>query len=109
MIRPTQIYFGPDGGFSAENAPSKVYLRAMMYATGKRGWIIENMFARVQRGETRQTFNIWVHGSKDVLQQGAGLFVPESGIISNHHFVAPPNVSFEFISGGYVVDIFTTE
>jgi hypothetical protein len=109
MTQPTQIYFGPDGGFKAGEAPSKVYLRAMLYATGKRGWIIENMFARIQRGETRQNFNIWVHGANDQLRRGAGLFVPESGIVTNHHFVVPPDSSFDFISGNYVLDIFATE
>jgi hypothetical protein len=109
MTQPTQIYFGPDGGFKRGEAPSKVYLRAMLFATGKRGRIIENMFARLQRGETRQNFNIWVHGDNDNLRRGAGLFVSEIGVVTNHHFVIPPDATFEFISGKYLLEVFATE
>jgi hypothetical protein len=108
MSQPTQIYFGPDGGFKRAEAPSKVYLRAMLFATGKRGWIIENMFARVQRGEARQNFNIWAHGDND-LRRGAGLFVPETGVVTNHHFVVPPETSYDFVAGKYHLEIYATE
>jgi hypothetical protein len=99
MTQPTQIYFGPDGGFEPGKAPSKVYLRSMLYATGKRGWVVENMFARVRRGETQQNFNIWVYGDQNSsLQRGARLFISETGIITNHHFVVPPDAKFDSLS-----------
>lgn len=109
MTQPTQIYFGPDGGFKLGEAPNKVYVRSMLYATGKRGWIVENMFARVHRGETRQNFSIWVHGDTAALHRGAGLFVPETGVVTNHHFVVSPDTSFAFTAGHYILEIYATD
>jgi hypothetical protein len=43
MTLPTVIYFGPDGGSKADAPPEKVFLRTLLYSTGKRGHIIENM------------------------------------------------------------------
>ena len=74
MTQPTVIYFGPDGPPSSANHPLKVYLRTLLYATSKRGCIIESMYTRVRRGETTQNFNIWVYG-EDKLTRGSGLFV----------------------------------
>jgi hypothetical protein len=93
MTQPTVIYFGPDGGFKAEDAPPKVFLRTLLFSTGKQGHIIENMFLRLHRGETRQNFNVWVYGDKE-LSRGSGLFVPETGLAANHHFVLPADGTF---------------
>lgn len=61
MTQPTVIYFGSDGGSKAEPNPNmRVFLRTLLYSTGKRGQIVENMFIRLQHGETRQNLNIWV-------------------------------------------------
>lgn len=109
MTRPTMIYFGPDGSSGGETAHQKIYLRTLLYATGKRGHIIENMFVRLRRGETRQNFNIWIYGEKN-LQRGSGLFVPEAGFATNHHFMLPPDgTSFQFSVGTYVLEVFITE
>ncbi len=62
MTQPTMIFFGHDaGGFG----PPKVYLRALLYPTAKRGRVIQSMHATLARNETRQTFNIWVYGDKN--------------------------------------------
>jgi hypothetical protein len=66
MTLPTAVYFGPNGGSKAEARPEKVFLRTMLYSTGKRGHIIENMFVRLHRGETRQNFNVWTYGDKNL-------------------------------------------
>jgi hypothetical protein len=67
MTQPTVIYFGPDGSrYSLEPKHQKVFFRTLLYSTGKRGQIVENMFIRLQRGETRQNFNIWVYGDDDL-------------------------------------------
>lgn len=109
MTRPTVIYFGPDGsryGMNPEH--QKVFLRTLLYSTGKRGQIVENMFIRLQRGETRQNFNVWVYGD-DNLRRGSGLFVPEEGVATNHHFLPPPDLgAFKFTAGHYTVEIFVT-
>jgi hypothetical protein len=66
------------------------------------------MFIRVHRGETRQNFNVWVYGN-DNLRRGSGIFVPEGGVVTNHHFLPPPDLgSFEFSAGHYVLEVFAT-
>jgi hypothetical protein len=109
MTLPTVIYFGPDGGSKTEPPPEKVFLRILLYSTGKRGHIIENMLVRLHRGETQQNFNVWAYGDKN-LNRGSGLFVPETGYATNHHFLLPPNgTSFQFSIGQYVLEVFVTE
>ena len=109
MTRPTMIYFGPDGSAKAQTPHQKIYLRTLLYATGKRGHIVENMFVGLRRGETRQNFNIWVYGENN-LQRGSGLSVPENGIATNHHFMLPPDgTSFSSSVGAYVLELFVTE
>jgi hypothetical protein len=109
MTQPTVIYFGPDGGSDAEAPHAKIYLRTLLYSTGKRGQIIDNMFVRLHRGETRQNFNIWVYGDQN-LHRGSGLFIPETGFASNHHFLLPPDgTAFQFSSARYILEVFITE
>ncbi len=62
MTRPTVVFFGPDGG---EKGISKVFLRTLLYATSKRGVVLEHLYVRLRRGETQQNFNIWVYGEKN--------------------------------------------
>lgn len=109
MTRPMVIYFGPDGSrYGIEPRHQKVFFRTILYSTGKRGQIIENMFIRLHRGETRQNFNIWVYGDDD-LRRGSGLFVPEEGITTNHHFLPPSDSeSFQFAAGHYALDVYAT-
>src|ERR1700733_11310457 len=58
MTQPTVIYFGQDGGPGKDGKPGlKVYLRTLLYATAKRGCIIEGMYICLRRNETRQNFN----------------------------------------------------
>lgn len=107
MTRPTVIYFGPDTG--PNGPPDEVFLRTLLYSTGKRGHVIENMFVRLHHGETRQHFNIWAYGDTS-LSRGSGLFVPDTGYAANHHFLLPPDgTSFQFSVGQYVLEVFVTE
>jgi hypothetical protein len=110
MTQPTIIYFGPDGGPPDDLRPTaKVFLRTLLYSTGKRGCLVENMFVTIHRGETRQSFNVWAYGDKGLLR-GSGLFVPESGIATNHHFLPPSDgTNFSFVAGDYVLDVVVTE
>ena len=104
---PTVIYFGPDGGASLPgNAPQKVFLRFLIFSTGKRGQVIENMYIRLRRNESVQNFSIWVKGDKD-LTRGSGLFVSETGFETNHHFLMPKDGSrFSFHAGVYEITLF---
>ena len=103
MTRPTIIFFGPDGGGQKHN---KVYIRTLLYSTSDRGQYIQNMFIRLQRGESVQNFNVWVYGDKQ-LSRGSGLYIDKSGIACNHHFLLPKDGNnYSFLAGDYLLQVF---
>jgi hypothetical protein len=104
MTQPTLVFFGPDG----PAGDPKVFLRTLLYSTAKRGQIVENMFVKRRRGESVQNFNIWVYGDGPVAR-GSGLFVAESGVTCNHHFLLPKDgTHFKFLPGDYVVETYAS-
>jgi hypothetical protein len=108
MTQPTVIYFGPDGGSRSDpDKPlPKVFLRTLLFCTSKRGRIIESMHVALSRNETHQNFNVWVYGNEKLVR-GSGLFVGETGVEANHHFLSPRDGSaFRFAEGHYRVDVF---
>lgn len=109
MTRPTQIYFGSDRSPGKDGRPSlKIYLRTLLYSTAKRGRIVEGMYVRLRRRETVQNFNVWVHGEEH-LHIGSGLFVPDSGVSLNHHFLLPQDgTEFKFLAGDYMIDVYAS-
>jgi hypothetical protein len=105
MTQPTVIFFGPDHPRSGETFP-KIFLRALLFATSKRGRVIESMHVALSRNETHQNFNIWVYGDEKLVR-GSGLFVGETGVVVNHHFLTPGDgSSFRFTAGHYRMDVF---
>lgn len=107
MTQPTIIYFGPDRspGFVSAGKP-KVFLRTLLFSTAKRGRVIESMHVTLAQNEARQTFNIWVHGNEKLVR-GSGIFIGETGVADNHHFLAPPDgTSFQFIEGTYALHVY---
>ncbi len=103
MTRPTVIFFGPDGGGEKHN---KVFIRTLLYSTSDRGQYIQNMFIRLQRGESVQNFNVWVYDDKGLVR-GSGLFVSKSGIACNHHFLLPKDgEAYSFLMGDYLLQVF---
>jgi len=107
MTQPTVIWFGPDGGRRDDKrCTSKIFLRTLLFATGKRGQIIEQMFLRLRRNESSQTFNIWVYGD-DKMARGSGLHVSENGVSCNHHFLLPSDTkNFRFDPGNYELEVY---
>lgn len=104
MTRPTIIFFGPDGGGERHN---KVFIRTLLYSTSDKGQYIQNMFIRLQRGETVQNFNVWVYDNNGSVVRGSGLFINKSGVACNHHFLLPKDgSSFSFLSGDYVLQVY---
>jgi hypothetical protein len=96
-------------GFLHEGVEPKVFLRAMLYATGKRGWIIEALYIRTQSGAVDQIFGYWMYGETNDLKIGSGLRVGEDGVSFNHHFLPPKDCSsFEFVAGEYVIKVYAT-
>jgi hypothetical protein len=103
MTRPTVIFFGPDGN---SDRHKKVYIKTLLYSTSDRGQYIQNMFIRLQRGESVQNFNIWVYGDKG-LERGSGLFISKNGIACNHHFLLPiDGENYSFVQGDYNMQVF---
>ena len=107
MTQPTVIYFGPDTPRSRDDAPlPKVFLRTLLFSTSKRGRVVESMHVALSRNETHQNFNVWVYGDERLVR-GSGLFVGESGLSANHHFLAPRDgSSFHFTEGRYQMEVF---
>ena len=106
MTRPTTIFLGPDTGKSDKEYNPKIYVKTLLFCTAKRGRVIENMYAKLFRNETAQKFNIWVFGDAK-LARGSGLFVNETGISANHHFLTPADVrNYRFVSGEYTLVIY---
>jgi len=105
MTQPTTIYFGAD---ASDSLSPKIYLRTLLYSTAKRGQIIESMFVKLRRGESIQTFNIWVYG-EDSLARGSGLYVGEDGVTCNHHFLLPADgTTFHFLPGEYKIEVYVS-
>ena len=64
------------------------------------------MHVALSRNETHQNFNIWVYG-EEKLVRGSGLFVGETGVAANHHFLTPKDGStFSFTEGNYRLEVF---
>lgn len=103
MTRPTVIFFGPDGGGEIHK---KVFIRTLLYSTSDRGQYIQNMYIRLQRGETIQNFNVWVYDSGKLVR-GSGLFIDKSGVACNHHFLMPKDgTTYNFLAGEYNLQVF---
>jgi hypothetical protein len=108
MTQPTVIFFGPDKPRLHDDFPlPKIHLRSLLFSTSKRGRVIESMHVALSRNETHQNFNIWVYGERGKLVRGSGLFVGETGIAADHHFLTPEDGnSFRFTEGQYRLDVF---
>lgn len=84
---------------------AKIFLRTLLFSTGKRGVVVESLFLRVRIGERQAEFSFWGMGDKDLVR-GSGLFVPETGIATNHHFnPLDANELFVFEPGTYSIEL----
>lgn len=105
MTQPTLVGLG----FRENDSKNQVFVRCMLFATGKRNSVVENIYARVRRGERSQNFSIWVHGEPRAMDRGAGLMVSEDGITKNFHFLLRNDEpEFEITTGQYDIEIFAT-
>jgi hypothetical protein len=94
-------------GFLHEAEQPKIFFRAMLYATGKRGHIVEALYLKVRQGESTHTFNFWMYGETKELKIGSGLRVGEDGVSFNHHFLPPrDDSSFAFLAGEYTIEVY---
>ncbi len=106
MTQPTVVFFGPDGS-KFDGVKNKIFLRTLLYSTAKRGQVVESLHVSLHHNETKQNFNIWVYGDKGNLSRGSGLFVPQEGVASDHHFLLPEDgANFTFRSGSYKLTVY---
>jgi hypothetical protein len=107
MTQPTVIFFGPDGPRSARGGLPKVFLRTLLFSTSKRGRIVESMYVTLTCEDIVQDFAIWTYGERNQLVRGSGLFVGETGVEANHHFLISKSTRpFQFIAGRYRLDVY---
>jgi hypothetical protein len=99
MTRPSLI------AFLSEEGQPKIFMRALLYSTGKRGHIVESLYLKVRRGHVSQVFDFWMYGESRAEFVGSGLRVGEEGVASNHYFLPPKEPSFEFLAGQYVIEV----
>jgi hypothetical protein len=94
-------------GFGDEFKKNQVFVRCMLFSTAARGSVVENMYARVKRGERAQNFSIWVHGQTNEMERGAGLSVSQNGLTRNFHFLLRQDEpDFQLVAGDYDVEIY---
>jgi len=107
MTQPTVIFFGPDGPKSTRTRSlPKVFLRTLLFSTSKRGRIIENMYVTLTCENIIRDFDVWAYGKRNELVRGSGLFVGETGVEANHHFLISKGPEpFQFVAGRYQLDV----
>jgi hypothetical protein len=89
-------------------AQAKIFFRSLLFCTGKRGAVVENLFLRVTEGRRQEEFSFWGHGDSK-LTRGSGLFVPETGVVTNHHFNPTDSEKlFRFSGGVYSIELMAT-
>src|SRR5579859_789417 len=85
----------------------KIFLRTLLFTTGPKGRVIENMFLRIHQQYGTYVFDFWGHTENRVLTLGSGLFVGSTGIASDHHFNPHENSpDFLYVNGNYVIEVF---
>ena len=100
MTRPVQVAFTYENGTKA-----KIFLRTLLYATGKRGYVIEGLYLRVKEPDSTQTFGFWGYGERNALMVAGGLRVTEEGVAYNHHFLQIGDSSY-FPEGDYEIVVY---
>lgn len=104
MTKPTLVFFGFD---NVPQSTAKIFLRTLLYSTSVKGKVVEGMYAKLRRGNVVETFSFWGHGETDKLSPGSGLFVSQSGVVANHHFVLSIHQpAFTFTADDYHVEVF---
>jgi hypothetical protein len=87
----------------------KLFLRTLLFTTGTKGRVIENMFLKIHQEYGSYKFDFWGHTENGKLTLGSGLFVGAMGIVCDHHFNPGKELSdFLFVSGEYRVEVFAT-
>jgi hypothetical protein len=105
MTRPTLVFIARE----KDDGRYKIFLRSHLFSTSPRGRIIENMFVRLHNRTGSHTFDFWGYGETDKLSLGSGLFVGQTGVTYNHHFILRRDKNeFLFWDGDYRLEVFAS-
>jgi hypothetical protein len=87
----------------------KIFLRTLLFTTGSKGIVVENMYLRVHQPMGTFLFDFWGHTDAGKLTLGSGLYVGREGVACDHHF-NPRHGSEEFLfhDGAYRVEVYAT-
>jgi hypothetical protein len=65
------------------------------------------MYIKLCQNGSEQTFSFWGYGETNKLTPGSGLFVGQTGIALNHHFVlSVQHTGYQFVDGPYLIVVF---
>ena len=100
MTHPVQVAFAYE-----DRTKPKIFHRTLLYATGKRGYVIEGLYLNVKHGGATHTFGFWGYGERNALMVAGGLRVTEEGAAYNHHFLQINEQSY-FAEGDYEIAVY---
>lgn len=104
MTKPSLLFIGREG---PRNEP-KIFMRALLFSTAQRGWVIEQLYLRATNQGGSYLFDFWGYGETEKLSPGSGLFIGQQGAVYNHHFLTRPGNAEDFIfyDGEYQIEVF---
>lgn len=106
MTRPQFFALLPENG--PFGSWIKFFTRVLVFSTGQRGRVIENLYVTIHHNNKELPFHYWMYGETDKLTIGSGVFVGHQGLAANHHFVpTTPVSSNDFTAGSYKLEIST--
>jgi hypothetical protein len=103
MTRPVFVGFVWD----TPGGEPKIFLRAMLYATGKRGYVIESLYLKVHCQRIEHLFSFWTLRQDGRMTIGSGTRVGEDGVSADFHFLPPKaGHTFKFLTGEYDIAVY---
>jgi hypothetical protein len=100
MTQPVQIAFA-----YGKETNAKIFLRTLLYATGKRGHVIESLYLKVKQQDTTLPFAFWTYGEREALTVAGGLKITEEGVAYDHHFQKISGYSY-FEEGEFQISVY---
>jgi hypothetical protein len=102
MTRPSFVGFVWD----TPGGEPKIFLRTMLYATGKRGYIVNALYLKVFNSGGEHIFSFWTVKTENPMTIGSGLKVDENGVSADFHFLPPKEAhNFQFVEGEYDISV----
>lgn len=103
MTKPTIVFFGYD---TKPHHTPKLFIRTLLYSTAAKGKHVEGMYVKLKRADGEYAFDFWGHGEREKLSPGSGLYVGQTGVSANHHFVYSEKGTYAFEPGEYAVRVY---